>query len=182
MTRVLIDACVLYPSILRSILMGCAASGMFEPLWSARIVEEWRRAAEKNGIGAEAGTEIALLLADWRGAEVVVAPGAEDLLFLPDENDRHVLAAAIAGQADELLTANISDFPTRVLAQHGILRRHPDEFLLELAHSDPDQLRGIIDQVCNRAQSDTSAPVNRKKLLQKSGLPRLAKWDFTQAG
>lgn len=179
MIRVLIDACVLYPSVLRTILMRCAAEGLFVPCWSARIIEEWRRAAEKNGIGAEAATEIALLNANWRAAEVTVASGAIDALFLPDENDRHVLAAAIAGQAQELLTANTSDFPTRILAQHGILRRHPDEFLLELAYEEPEKLRQIIDQVCDWAQKDTGSPVNRKKLLQKSGLPRLAKWDRT---
>ncbi len=177
MNRVLIDTCVLYPSILRGILLGCAKAGLFEPLWSDRILEEWRRAAERNGIGAESGIEIALVTADWRKAVVTVPEGAEDGLTLPDENDRHVLAAAIAGEAQELLTANISDFPTRVLGQHGIVRRHPDEFLLELALAQPEVIKGIIDTVHAMAETGKGERVNRRKMLQRSGVPRVAKWD-----
>jgi hypothetical protein len=177
MTRVLIDTCVLYPSILRGILMGCAKVGVFTPLWSDRIIEEWRRAGDRNGIGAEAAIEIALVTSDWRGAIVDVLDGSEDELTLPDVNDRHVLAAAIAGDADELLTANISDFPTRILGQYGVIRRHPDEFLLELALAQPDVVSAVIDDVHQRAEQGKGERINRRKMLQKSGVPRVAKWD-----
>ncbi|WGI21031.1 PIN domain-containing protein [Amylibacter sp. IMCC11727] len=177
MTRVLIDTCVLYPSILRSVLMGCAKAGLFEPLWSARILEEWRRAAARNGVAAEAGIEIAMLTADWRDANVTVADGAEDDIVLPDQNDRHVLAAAIEGNANELLTANTGDFPTRVLAQYGVIRRHPDEFLLELALAQPEVVSEVIDRVHAMAEAGKGERVNRRKMLQKSGVPRMAKWD-----
>ena len=157
--------------------MGCAKAGMFSPLWSDRIVEEWRRAADRNGIGAEAAIEIALVTSDWRDAIVDIPDGTEDELTLPDVNDRHVLAAAIAGKADELLTANISDFPTRILGQYGVIRRHPDEFLLELALAQPDVVSAVIDDVHQRAEQGKGERINRRKMLQKSGVPRVAKWD-----
>lgn len=175
--RVLIDACVLYPSVLRALVLGCAKQGAFVPLWSERILEEWRRAAHRNAIGPMADTEIALLRADWRGAEVDVSDIPLEDLHLPDENDRHVLAAAMAGRADELLTANTGDFPTRVLARHAILRRHPDEFLLELALGNKVSVGDVIDRVHADAEAIKGAPVNRRKMLQRCGLPRLAKWD-----
>jgi predicted nucleic acid-binding protein len=181
MTRVLIDTCVLYPSILRSVLIGCAKAGLFEPLWSERIIGEWRRAADRNGIGPEAGIEIAILTSDWRHAMVEVPAGAADDLILPDQDDRHVLAAAIAGQADELLTANISDFPTRVLGQYGVVRRHPDEFLLELALGHAEVVSAVIDKVHQMAEMGKGERVNRRKMLQKSGVPRVAKWDDAQS-
>lgn len=181
--RVLVDACVLYPSILRSIVLDCAKAGGFVPLWSDRILEEWRRAAVKNGIGPLAETEIALLRADWRNASVdgsAVDAVDLDALYLPDPDDRHVLAAAIGGQADELLTANTGDFPTGVLASHKILRRHPDEFLLELALGDGVMMSDVLNRTHAAAEAMKGDTVNRRKMLQRCGVPRLAKWDGAQ--
>ena len=104
---------------------------------------------------------------------VTVGPEAEADLILPDVNDRHVLAAAITGQAETLLTANISDFPTRILGQFGVIRRHPDEFLLELALGAPEVVSGVIDAVHAKAGSN----VDRRKMLKRAGVPRLAKLD-----
>jgi hypothetical protein len=50
-------------------------------------------------------------------------------LRLPDDNDRHVLAAAIVGRCDVIVTANLKDFPEAALAPFGIEAQHPDEFL-----------------------------------------------------
>ena len=51
-------------------------------------------------------------------------------LQLPDPGDRHVLAAAIRGRADVIVTWNLKHFPTAVLDSFGIEARHPDEFVL----------------------------------------------------
>lgn len=40
---------MLYPTVMREMLIGAAKARAFEPLWSARILEEWRRAALKHG-------------------------------------------------------------------------------------------------------------------------------------
>ena len=65
--------------------------------------------------------------------------GYEDLvsgLTLPDENDRHVLAAAIRCGADVIVTFNRKDFPSCHLAPYGIETQHPDEFVENLFHLD----------------------------------------------
>lgn len=57
----------------------------------------------------------------------------EDLISnfeLPDPNDRHVLAAAIKGEAQIIVTYNLKDFPSIVLNKFGIEAQHPDEFFL----------------------------------------------------
>ena len=120
--RVALDACVLFPTVMREMLLGAAAAGGFAPVWSARILEEWARATRRLPEGAEAvaRAEIALLRAAWPEAEVAVDADLVERLSLPDPDDRHVLAAAIAGGAEVLLTLNRADFPTRTLARHGI--------------------------------------------------------------
>jgi len=90
--RVLLDTCVLYPSILRSILLGAAQKGLFEPIWSEKIIEEWRHAAQRNHDEAEATIVIALLRVNWPKSQVEIGPENKNL-FLPDENDIHVLQA-----------------------------------------------------------------------------------------
>ena len=170
--RVLLDACVLYPTVMREIVLGAAAAGAFEPLWSARILEEWRRAAERLGAGQGmvAAGEIALLRARWPGAEV--GPGEERAVRLPDPDDHHVLAAAIAAGADGLMTLNAKDFPRRTLAAHGIERLDPDATLARMAGRD---LATVVEATRAEAERLSGAPWERQRLLKKAGLPRLAK-------
>lgn len=175
--RVLIDACVLFPTVLRELVIAQAATGAFTPLWSARILEEWRRAAARFGEqdGDIADIEIAALKARFPSAEVGLMVETEARLSLPDLDDIHVLAAAIDGRADELLTLNTKDFPTNALAAEGLIRRHPDEFLLEGFHNDPAQMRDIVEQVLERARNHGIDVSNRRAILKRARLPRLGK-------
>jgi predicted nucleic acid-binding protein len=175
--RVLLDANLLLPSVLRETLIGAAAAGGFTPLWSARILEEWARAARRlpEGAEAEARAEIAALSEAWPEAEVAPAPEIEASLALPDPGDVHVLAAAIAGRADLLLTRNRADFPPRILARHGILLREPDGFLLEI--HDALDLGPVLEAVRARAaaRSTTGAVPGLRGMLKRAGLPRLGR-------
>ena len=111
--KVALDACVLSPPVLREMLLGAAATGAFAPVWSARILEEWARATRRLPEGAEAPAraEIALMRAAWPAAEVAPDAGLVETLALPDPDDRHVLAAAIAGGAEVLLDAEPRRLP-----------------------------------------------------------------------
>ena len=150
--RVALDACVLFPTVMREMLLGAAAAGGFAPVWSARILEEWARATRRLPEGAEAVArgEIARMRAAWPEAEVAVPAALVEGLSLPDPDDRHVLGAAIVGRAEVLLTLNRVDFPTRTLARHGILLREPDGFLLELVGEGID-LAAVAEAVRARA-------------------------------
>jgi hypothetical protein len=57
---------------------------------------------------------------------------------LPDPKDRHVLAAAIHGRADVIVTYNLKDFPVEVLETYGLHAQHPDEFIGHLIDLAPN--------------------------------------------
>ncbi len=156
-------------------LLGAARLGHFTPLWSARILEEWARAAIKLGPegAAQARAEIALIRANWPGAEL--PPGPEARLWLPDANDIHVLAVAVAGSADAILTLNARDFPRGTLAEEGLERLDPDGFLHRLWVQDSDGVAGVADAVLAEARRLSGRDWQMRALLKKARLPRLAK-------
>ncbi|MFB2532285.1 RSP_2648 family PIN domain-containing protein [Paracoccus sp. p4-l81] len=175
--RALLDACVLYPTILREILIGAAQAGLYRPLWSARLFEEWARAAARHSPADEAIArgDIALIRAAFPQAEVAAAPGLEARLHLPDLNDIHVLAAAIAGSADLIVTFNARDFPRGVLAAEGLARQDPDAFLMDLWLADPPALEGVVAQVRARTEAISGRDQPLRALLKRARLPRLGK-------
>jgi hypothetical protein len=130
----LLDACVLFPVAVCDSLISVAATGLYAPKWSQRIEDEWMRSLERK-FGQPPGS-----YAVRRDAMPDAAPDGEvpeqawsriaPCLQLPDPGDVHVLAAAVAGHADCIVTANLKDFPEDALAPFGIQVIHPDEFLI----------------------------------------------------
>ncbi|MDF0602934.1 PIN domain-containing protein [Psychromarinibacter sp. C21-152] len=176
--KVLIDANVLYPTVMRQVVLGVARAGLFTPLWSARILEEWARAAAAK-LGpegeAQARGEIAGLRRDWPAAEVPVREGLEARLWLPDAADVHVLAAAIAGSADVILTENAKDFPRGVLAEEGLTRQAADPFLMGLYADHPEAVAQAAEAVRQEAERLSGEAWPIRRLMRKARLPRLGK-------
>lgn len=177
MKRLLLDTCVIYPTVMREMLLGVAKTGAFQPLWSARILEEWARAARKLGPSGEAQArgEITLVRAAWPRAEVTWKPSLEDRLYLPDPADIHVLAAAIASSADAIVTVNARDFPRGLLAEEGLERIDPDTLLRGVWEETPEPVQQVADAVLAEAQRLSGEPWDMRRLLKKARLPRLAK-------
>ena len=168
---------MLFPTVMRELLLGAAGQGLFRPVWTARIQEEWARAVRKLGPGAEAiaRAEIAALRAAFPGAEVPEAPHIAARLHLPDDNDLHVLAAAIACGADGIVTLNATDFPRGVLAGEGLVRRDPDGLLWEFASHRPGIMAGVAEATRARAEAASGQPQPLGPLLKRARLNRLAK-------
>jgi predicted nucleic acid-binding protein len=128
----LLDANVLYPAPMRDLLLQLAVTDLFKARWSADIHREWIEALLRNEPHRERATlEHTRDLMDQHTRDAIVT-GYEALiptLTLPDPDDRHVLAAAIAGRCDVIVTQNLKDFPEAVLAPFGIEAQHPDDFL-----------------------------------------------------
>jgi hypothetical protein len=136
------DACVLYPAFLRDFLVWLAVVGRrrkeLRAKWTGRIHEEWMRAVRRQRPDARRS---ALMRTRRRmdqnvpGCRVYGYRRWEGHLTLPDPNDRHVLAAALACVADVIVTFNIRDFPAAVLQPFGVTALTPDDFVCRLLDS-----------------------------------------------
>ncbi len=182
--KALLDTCVIYPTVMRQMLLRVAAQGVYTPLWSARIIEEWQRAAQKLGPEgvAQAGSEAAFLRLNWPDAEVTWPASLEDRLWLPDPADTHVLAAAIAGSADVILTLNAKDFPRNILAEEGLSRADPDSFLHGIWEAQPDLVVKAAQEVLAEANRLSGETWEMRGLMKKARLPRVGKALAIQPG
>lgn len=131
----LLDANVLYPFLARDVLLSLADAGLYRPLWTDRINNEWsshliERLPEK---APQIKDTIKVMNEAFPDALVSQYEDLVDDLRLPDANDRHVLAAAIRGGANIIVTENTKDFPPAVLERHGLEARTADEFVLSIA-------------------------------------------------
>jgi hypothetical protein len=92
-------------------------------------------------------------------------------LQLPDPNDRHVLAAAIRGQANVIVTMNLRHFPADALGRFGIEAQHPDEFFLHLLELAPALVLAAADSY---RQSLRNPPMTIDEYLETLGRQGLA--------
>jgi predicted nucleic acid-binding protein len=142
----LFDACVLYPAPLRDLLMRLATSDLFRARWSAAIHVEWTSAVLVNRPELQKQLARTRELMDAHVMDAVVT-GHEPLvetLHLPDPGDRHVLAAAIMGRADVIVTKNLKHFPADRLEPFGIRAQHPDMFVGNLLDANESATLGAV--------------------------------------
>ena len=137
--RAIYDACVLYPAPLRDFLMQLTLTDLFRAKWTNRIHDEWiRNLLENRPDLKREQLEKTRRLMNTATRDCLVE-GYDDLIEsvkLPDEDDRHVLAAAIHAHAGIIVTFNLKDFPPKALRQHKIEAVHPDDFISRLIEID----------------------------------------------
>lgn len=123
MFRAVLDTCVLFKPLLCDTLLSIAEEGLFQPLWSVDILTELRRNFLAYGI-AEAAVErrIGHMMDHFPGSTL---DGYQELVpaMTNDPKDRHVLAAAVHGSAELIVTENVRDFRT------------VDDLLIALGHA-----------------------------------------------
>lgn len=175
MTRytALLDANILYPAPTRDLLMQLAVTDIYKAKWSADIHREWIDALLRTDPTRErAKLERTRDLMDQSTRDAVVT-GYEALipaLTLPDENDRHVLAAAITGRCDVIVTNNLKDFPEEALAPFNIEAQHPDEFLCNHMSLAPGMFCSAVAKVRARLKNPPYTVEEYLAILTQQGL------------
>lgn len=153
--------------------MHLAMTGLFRARWSDGVHEEWMTAVLRNRPDLKREQlERTRMLMD-RHAEDALVTGYEDLiegLHLPDPDDRHVLAAAIRGRADVIVTRNMKHFPDDALEPFGIEAQHPDEFVVHLL----DLGAGLVIEAAQRHRESLKNPAKTVEeyleMLEREGL------------
>ncbi|MBS3952397.1 MAG: PIN domain-containing protein [Methylomicrobium sp.] len=183
---VVYDACVLYPAPLRDLLMHLSLTDLYRAKWTAEIHEEWIRnvLTVRQDLTREQ-LERTRKLMDTSARDCLVT-GYEFLiptLTLPDQDDRHVLAAAIRSQSSVILTFNLKDFPEAELEKYDVEAQHPDEFISDLI--DLNAAR-VLAAIAKHRQSLKNPPKSSKEYLDtllQQGLPetvsQLRQWELS---
>lgn len=149
---VVLDTNVIYPVIIRDLLFWFAYYDLYTPKWSDNIFEEWKAVMIRKGVSQEDATKrIEKANIAFPDALVKNYKGLIDHLELPDENDRHVLAAAIKTNANLIVTNNIKDFPNEYLQSFGLSAKTADDFLTDIIDLNQDQaIAAFKEMVLNK--------------------------------
>ncbi len=137
MYTALFDASVLHPWALCHLELLLAEAGFYRPVWTAQILEETRSSILRRRPDldeARVSKRITAMKLAFEDAEISSAIVQAQLAAVPGsvpEHDRHVVAAALAGRADVIVTSNRRHFPAEGLAAVGLLVESPDDFLID---------------------------------------------------
>lgn len=128
-----LDTNVIYPIDVRDLLFWFASYDLFVLKWSKHIFQEWSDVMKRKGVSEmEITKRIAKAQKAFPDALVTEYEWLIESLSLPDEKDRHVLAAAIKSNADIIVTNNLKDFPDGYLEKFALTVKTADEFLTDV--------------------------------------------------
>ncbi|MEO0525494.1 MAG: PIN domain-containing protein [Pseudomonadota bacterium] len=169
----LLDANVLYPAPMRDVLMQLAVTDIFKAKWSEDIHREWidalmRNEAHRNRAALERTRD--LMNQATRDCLVTGYDALIPSLDLPDPDDRHVLAAAIVGRCDVIVTQNLKDFLEDALDPYGIETQHPDDFLSNHLALAPGLFCSALRKVRARLKNPPYTAEDYLAILTQQGL------------
>jgi len=173
-----LDACVLYSVLMSDALMSLAVRGLFAAKWSVRIEDEWIRALEERRPDLQGKLDfrrdsMRAAVPDWEIPYTAIER-IEPCLELPDPNDAHVLAAAIAGHADCIVTANLRDFPAEIVEPYGIEVVGPDRFIINQWDLSPYEAIAAFKQMRGRWRKPQASAEDFVAAFDRGGLPATA--------
>lgn len=171
----LFDTNVLYGAYLNDLILWLAERGLYRPLWSEEILEELEANLVANG-------EEPALVAKRLGAMRAHFPDAvvSGHTLLVDAmtchpKDRHVLAAAVRGDAEVLVTFNLKDFPPECVATFDVEIVHPDTFLLDQLDLYPGPTVAVLQQLVRDYSRPEMSIDDLLVALAGAGVPEFAR-------
>lgn len=173
--KAVLDTNVIYPLISRDLLFWFAHYDLYTPKWSKHIFDEWEEVMIRKGLNKEDAKK-RKAVADLAFPDALVK-NYENLipaLNLPDQKDRHVVAAAIKSNSNCIVPNNLKDFPQDILDNFEITVISADDFLVDIIDLNQDQsISAFKEMVLNRKNPklDELEILNQ---LRKCGLTKTA--------
>ena len=177
-----IDACVLCSSLKRNLILSLAEAELFRVRWSDEIMNETEKAitiilskkGHDNAVERAAQARDIMNQAFAEATVVKYQQHGNGIGKLPDEGDRHVIAAAIKSKADIIVTENLKDFPRKVLAKYGIEAKSSDEFIADAIDLSPSLAIDAIKRTRLRLNRPEKTPEILLLDMEKTGLTQTA--------
>ena len=161
---VVFDTCVLFPAVLRDTLLTAAEANLYELYFTDDILEELRRnLVSQRGIPENKAQKVITIMKEVFRESLVTNDYRTLIAAMPNnEKDRHVLAAAVACNAQIIVTQNLRVFPQHHLAPFSIKAQAPDEFLTHLFYLNSKQ---VTEMILNQALKLHNPPKTPGELL-----------------
>jgi predicted nucleic acid-binding protein len=163
-TLAVLDACVLYPASLRDLLLRLAEAGLYQALWTDKILAEMAGAILRNrdDLDQDKMDRLVRAMKDAFPESCVIGWEPLEPGMLNHEKDRHVLAAAVRSRADVIVTSNVKDFDAEACEPYRVEASTPDEFVCQLVDGDLNWAVAVIDSM---AADTASPPLTREDVL-----------------
>ena len=158
-----LDACVLYPVVLRDLLLTLGALDAFDPRWTESILDEMTRNVLADRPDIESAQFDARLVGAMRRAfPAASVEGCEHLIDRMDNHpkDRHVAAAAVHIDAAAVVTYNVRDFDSELLRRRGIAIVTPPQLVEELVDDDPSVVALAVWSMAARKKRPPMSPTD----------------------
>lgn len=180
----ILDANVLYPNTLRNLLLSLASDGLYHAKWTTEITQEWSRnlVADRPDIASKIDRLVELVNLSVQDCLVEGYEYIIPTIELPDLNDRHVVAAAVVGHADAIVTFNLKDFPAELIDKFGVDVQHPDDFLMNQLQLRQFDALEVMRKVRGRYRNPQLSAKEFIELVSRNGLPQTAQYLQTHMG
>lgn len=128
-----LDTNVIFPLWIRDLLLWFAYHDLYTIKWSKHIFDEWLDVMIQKGISKDEALKRTNIVNNaFPDALVENYEPLIDTLELPDDKDKHILAAAIKTNASLIVTNNLKDFPKEYLLSFGLSAKCADDFFTDI--------------------------------------------------
>nr|WP_042189580.1 PIN domain-containing protein [Kibdelosporangium sp. MJ126-NF4]CEL18770.1 hypothetical protein [Kibdelosporangium sp. MJ126-NF4]CTQ96377.1 hypothetical protein [Kibdelosporangium sp. MJ126-NF4] len=154
-----LDTCVLWPSLQRDVLLSMGFEKLYQPKWSAAVLEELayeehEKLINRGVAAATAKSRVRRLIkemqSNFTSAEITDWEDFEVPPGLPDPDDIHVIAAANVGRVNAIITDNRKDFPASHLP-HSVEVLTPKDFVARMVSRDPETAKTAVEVMARRS-------------------------------